>query len=50
VAQQVHQHVVKHQQQEDQAQMLNPFTQSQKNKLIHFEKGDRIIYEPNEMH
>ena len=20
------------------------------NKMIHFEKGDRIIYEPNEMH
>ena len=26
-----------------------PFS-AQKNKLIHFEKGDRIIYEPNEMH
>ena len=23
---------------------------NQNNKMIHFEKGDRIIYEPNEMH
>jgi hypothetical protein len=35
----------------DGAQMNELLNQGQKgNKLIHFEKGDRIIYEPNEIH